>query len=440
MRILYLVGGNDVLAGGATVRDAAFVKGLTDAGHEVIAISLFGPAGIEGETGFSNVFHPLGRNTLRRYFPRLSRFPSTIGSIIRRPRPVMSMTSLAVTGRRNDLRGPLSVSMLSGANKLQRKEFSRLMEMLGGAAGGLDAAIFSNFLLSGLAEAVKANLGCPIFCLSQGSDRIVESLEEPYRSDARKLVRKNARLFRLVLSSSRFFAIRTTEFLALPASRVKVVAPGVDAEELRNPAPRRRLPFTIGYMAPIRKEKGLDILLDAVENLARDSVVEPELWISGRVDDQRYWSRLQRRLEGPLLKSRHRIFHRLGRRDRRNFLEDLSVFAVTSREPESRATYLLEAMAAGVPVIGPACGIIPEIFQYANGGLLVSSEAPAWMFSQALELIASMPDTADEMGRVGSEGIAKHFSIESSARRLAAILEDELRTDARTASNSEVTA
>ncbi len=60
MRILYLVGGNDVVAGGATVRDSAFVRGLQNGGHDVIPVSLYGPAAAEGESGFSKLFHPLG--------------------------------------------------------------------------------------------------------------------------------------------------------------------------------------------------------------------------------------------------------------------------------------------------------------------------------------------------------------------------------------------
>jgi glycosyltransferase involved in cell wall biosynthesis len=302
----------------------------------------------------------------------------------------------------------------------------RLADYLG-AIGKPDVAILSNTMLSGLAAPLRERVGCPVVCLSQGSDRVVESLDEPFRSDARKLIRKNAKHFRLVVTSSRFFAIRATESLALPASKIQIVLPGIDADKLHNPAPRRRLPFTIGYMAPIRKDKGLDILVEAVESLARETAVEPELWISGHVEDERYWTRIQRRLEGVELKSRKRVFGSLAGKDRRDFFEGLSVFVVPSREPESRATHMLEAMMAGVPVIGPATGIIPEIFQYANGGLLVSSEAPAWMFAQALELLASMPDTADEMGRIGSEGVEQYFSVDSSASRLAEVLDEAVK-------------
>lgn len=431
MRILYLVGGGDVIGGGATIRDAAFAEGLVAAGHTVDAISFYGQARLEGESSYCHAFRPLGRHTLRRIFPRLAKFPLALASLVSGARPLDNMTSLAVRGRRADPAGPLAVSLLSGANKLQRREFSRLMEYLAVNSGTVDAVIFSNTMLSGLAEPVRANIGCPIVCLSQGSDRVIEALEEPYRSDARKLVRKNAKLFHLVVSSSRYFAIRANESLALPASRIKVVPPGVDAEAMDNQQERKRSPFTIGYMAPIRKEKGLDILVDAVDGLVKDTAMDIDLWVSGRVEDERYWSRINRRLDNSQLKSRHRIFGAMSSRDRREFMAGLSVFVMPSREPESRATHLLEAMVAGVPVVAPACGIVPEIFQHANGGLLVSSEAPAWMFAQALELLSSMPDTADEMGRAGREGVRNNFSIQSAAAHLAETIESVLPGTAR---------
>lgn len=428
MRILYLVGGSDIIAGGATIRDEAFVRGLIDAGHTVEALSLFGQTKIEGETSYTGMFKPLSRYTFRELFPRLAKVPDVISSLMHGSRSVDSMTTLAVSGRRSDPSGPMAVSLLSGANKTQRREFSRLMEHLSTNQEKIDVAILANTMLSGLAEAIRANLGCPIICLSQGSDRYIEALEEPYRSDARKLVRKNARLFRLVVSSSRFFSIRTTEALALPASRIKVVPPGVDAESLVNPNPRRRKPFTIGYFSPIFKDKGLDILLDAVDSLVREMQLDIELWIGGEIRDERYWNRLYRRLESSPLKSKYKVFGQLDAKGRRDFMHGLSVYTVSAREPESRATHILEAMAAGVPVIGPAAGIVPEIFQYVNGGLLVSSEAPAWMFTQALELLASMPDTADEMGKAGSAGVREFFSTSRSAQRLTEIIEEALKS------------
>ena len=100
MRILYLVGGNDIIAGGATVRDAAFVRGLVDAGHEVEALSLYGQAKVEGEHVFSGAFKPLGRHTLRRLFPSLAKVPSALTSLMHLVRPVDNMTSIAVMGRR----------------------------------------------------------------------------------------------------------------------------------------------------------------------------------------------------------------------------------------------------------------------------------------------------------------------------------------------------
>lgn len=425
MRILYLVSNNEFIAGGATVRDAVFVRGLVEAGHEVNAVSLYGPARIEGEKAYSAVFHSLGHNTLRRIFPRLSRIPNALATMVRKPRPVMNMTSLAVSGRGNDARGPMAVSLLAGSGKMQRREFSRLMEYLARKGGEkIDAVVLANTMLSGWAEPLMGYLSCPIVCLSQGSDRVIENLEEPYRSDARKLVRRNARLFRLVVTTSRYFAIRATESMALPPAKVKVVSPGVDVDAVTMAEPRRRDPFTIGFMGDIGPEKGLDILIDAVDGLVKDSRVDSMLWISGKVTDDRYWQRLRRRLDTAALRGRYKAFGELVGEERRKFMTGLSVFVVTSREPESRATHLMEAMAVGVPVVGPASGIIPEIFQEANGGLLVSSDAPAWMYGQALELLASMPDTADEMGRAGAKGVREHFSTRNAAVNLAAYIEE----------------
>lgn len=426
MRILYLVVGNDFVAGGATIRDAVFVKGLTEAGHEVEAVSLYGHVGVEGESGYSSVFKPLSSHTLRRYFPHLAKLPEALASFANGVRPLDNMTSAVAMGGRIDPKGPLAVGLLAGTNKLQRREFSRLATRLSGNANRVDAAVFSNVMLSGLAEPIRERFDCPIICLSQGADRFIEALEEPYRSETRRLARRNARLFRLVVASSRHFAIRAAEFLSLPAARIKVAPPGVDAEAMTHSEPRRREPFTVGYMAPIRKDKGLDILVEAMETLTAGGVQEAELWIAGRVEEERYWNRLCHRLEMARPRLSYRTFGSLGLRERRNFMMGLSAFAVSSREPESRATHMLEAMAAGVPVVGPAAGVIPEVFQQAAGGLLVSSDAPAWMFAQALEILATMPDTADEMGQAGRAGVREHFSMDRAAGRLCRIIEEAL--------------
>ncbi|MDR1611964.1 MAG: glycosyltransferase family 4 protein [Planctomycetota bacterium] len=421
MRILYLAGGNHVIGGGATVRDAMFVRGLRNIGHDVLALSVLGAVRVDGAEDDSRLFDTLNSGRITRYFPHLSRLLTTLSSLWRRPRPVRNLTSFAVGGY-IDRAGPAAVAMLAGRDKRLRGDFVKCMAFLGGNPPRPDVVVLSTPMLSALVEPLRANLECPVVCLTQGADRTIESLEDPFRSDARKLIRKNARHLSLAVATSRHFAIRATEFMALPAAKVKVVPPGVDASALDNPSPRARRPFVIGFHDSICREKGLDTLVDALDHLVKNGRRDPLLWIAGRIADPRYWQRIKRRLESPLLSGKFKFFGELGARARREFLAGLSVFVVASREPESKGTVILEAMALGVPLIGPSSGIIAEIFQYVNGGLLVSSDAPVWMYAQALELLDSMPETADNLGKNAARGVAEHFSIERAANRLSALL------------------
>lgn len=430
MRILYLVSGRDALWGGATVRDAAFVRGLTLSGHEVEAVSISGRALVDGAPDEAGLFKQLAQGKFKTIFPILTRVPLALAGMMRKPRTVKDMTSFAVAGH-VDRNGPTAVNVLAGRDKLLRREFSRLIEHLRQSGFGRpDVVVLANAMLTGLAQPLRASLGSRIVCLSQGSDRYVEELAEPYRSDARKLVRKNARHLAMVIATSRFFAIRATEFLALPPTRVKVVPPGIDADKYPGPETRARNPFVIGFLAPISHASGLDILIDAIDSLCKKSAFELELWIAGRVADDRYWQRLKRRLDSTLLKDRHRVLGPMNVEERRAFYPKLSVFAVPSRVPESRGVQILEAMACGIPVVGPASGIIPEIFQHVSGGLLVSSDSPVWMLAQALELLATIPETADQMGKAAAEGVRRHFSVQHAADRLAEAL-SEVAVEAR---------
>ncbi len=423
MRILYLVGGRNALWGEATVRDAAFVRGLRNAGHEVDAVSLEGPALVDDDLNDAKLFLPLGQGKLHRMFPRLTRVPQALASLIKKPHPVANMTSFAVDGHVDRI-GPEAVSRLSGRHKQLRREFAKLLEYIRFKNAQPEIVVLDNIMLSGLAEPLKGALDCKVVSMSQGADRFIESLSEPYRSDARKLARKNARHLAAVFTASRYFAIRATEFLALPPTRVQVVHPGINGDRFINELPRNRHPFTIGFLAPISNKTGLDILIDAINTLMKNTKIKPLLWIAGPVEDERYWHRMQHRLETPAFKDKFKIFGELDARGRKDFYHKLSAFAVSSREPESKGVVILEAMAAGIPVIAPSTGIIPEIFQFANGGLLVSSEAPVWMYAQAFEVLATIPETADQMGKTAAEGVRTYFSIERSAYRLAALLSE----------------
>src|SRR5512146_3247990 len=72
-------------------------------------------------------------------------------------------------------------------------------------------------------------------------------------------------------------------------------------------------------------------------------------------------------------------FHYHGEIDRKaklDFLHKLSVLSVPEYYADPKGLYLLEAMAAGIPVIQPRRGAFTEIVQTTGGGVLVEPDNP----------------------------------------------------------------
>ena len=78
------------------------------------------------------------------------------------------------------------------------------------------------------------------------------------------------------------------------------------------------------------------------------------------------------------------------------FLRDLDVLSVPGPYPDPKGTYLLEAMAAGTPVVQPRRGAFAETIERTGGGLLVEPTTEA--LAEGLLTIARHPDLGARHG------------------------------------------
>jgi len=70
---------------------------------------------------------------------------------------------------------------------------------------------------------------------------------------------------------------------------------------------------------------------------------------------------------------------------------------------------ILEAMAAGKPVVATPVGGVPELVVEGVTGLLVPPRAPERLARAILDLL-QQPDVAQEMGRNGRNRVRQHYS------------------------------
>lgn len=114
----------------------------------------------------------------------------------------------------------------------------------------------------------------------------------------------------------------------------------------------------------------------------------------------------------------HREFRFLGyRRDIAAVTAALDVVVLTSCQ-EGLGLVLLEAMAAGKPVVATAVGGITEVVQPEQTGLLVSVGNPPAVADAVLRLLDNRKQ-AQQMGRAGQKLVQQEFSQAAMARRTA---------------------
>ncbi len=70
------------------------------------------------------------------------------------------------------------------------------------------------------------------------------------------------------------------------------------------------------------------------------------------------------------------------------------------RVGEAFGTFQIEAQAAGVPIVEPRIGAIPELLEITGGGILYEPNTPEAL-AEALKSILLQPAVAHELGQKG---------------------------------------
>jgi glycosyltransferase involved in cell wall biosynthesis len=165
----------------------------------------------------------------------------------------------------------------------------------------------------------------------------------------------------------------------------------------------------IGTVARLDPVKRLDVLLRAMESLRDVYAV-----IVGDGPERTRLETISGRSE---LAGR---VHFAGQQDDvRAWLAAMDMFVLSS-DWEGMPNAMLEAMAAGLPVIATAVGGTPEVVVDGVTGLLVPPRDPAAL-AEAIARLLRDPQLRRQMGQAGQERVKAQFNISTTIRRTEAL-------------------
>ena len=429
MRILQITAGAAQMYCGTCLRDNALASELMRRGHDVVLVPMYTPT-LTDEPNVSRG---------RVFFGGISVYLEQHSALFRRtPRWLDRLWdnshALKLAARRSiatspKLLGELTVSMLRGENGNQRKELDKMLEWLA-QEPPFDLVSLPYTLLIGLAKPIREALKRPVFCTLQGEDLFLEGLPEPYRADAKRLIRENVEHVDAFVAVSHYYADFMPGYLGIPREKLRVVPLGINLQGFGPRAERENAgSFTVGYFARVAPEKGLHVLAEAYKLLRESGRVQSaRLEAAGYLGAEHgeYLNQIERRMKEWGLGAEFNYRGALDRAQKIEFLRSLDVLSVPATYDEPKGISLLEAMACGVPVVQPRRGAFTEIVEGTGGGLLVAPDDPVAL-AEGLLRLAEDPALARRLGADGREGVRRRHSLELMADRTLEVYESETK-------------
>ena len=214
-------------------------------------------------------------------------------------------------------------------------------------------------------------------------------------------------------------------FPALARNKIEVVHMGLNPEvyqrasEESAPSPQLRL-LSVASLVP---SKGFPYLIDACARLIGTGVdVDCTIVGDGSLrDTTEAWIRhhgLSERVHllGPV--PQHEVARLMG---------DCDIFILPSvialdGQMDGIPMALMEAMAAGTPVVASAISGIPELVEHGVNGLLVDSTQPDRV-AAAVRQLAEDPALRERMGKAGQQKVRREFDVKGTAASFIELLD-----------------
>ncbi len=427
--ITYLTAGAAGMYCGSCMNDNTMARGLLGLGVDVQLIPMYTPIRTdEDDVSGKQVFFGGINVYLQQRLSLFRMVPRALDRILDWPALLRWATSRGIKTDPKQL-GALTVSVLRGTRGSQRKEVLRLCSHLAHHSPP-DVLVLTNALIAGCVPELKSKLRCRVLVTLQGDDIFLDSLPEPHKSQAIAEIHRLADHVDGFLTHSQYYADFMADYLDLPANKFHRVLLGIDVRDFSGPqwersASPKQGPLSIGYLARIAPEKGLHHLVDAFLLLKQmPQTQDTRMIIAGWLGEHNrpYADQQLEKLRKAGAGDAVQMLTSIDRRQKLDLLGQIDLLSVPTTYREPKGLYVLEALAAGVPVVQPAHGAFPELLQSTGGGKLVPPEDPQQL-AVALHQLLVDPRERNQLAAAGQAAVHQQHNAVAMAKSLLDVID-----------------
>ncbi len=415
MKIVYIIPGS----GGTfycqnCLRDNTLADAMRQAGHEVVIVPMYLPMFSDSEptTGHQKVFFGAVKLYLKYRFPWLKKMPAWLLNLFDAPFLLRLAAKKSGATQAAGMEG-MTIDILNGKSNIMSDELAKLVHWLASEEKP-DIVHISNALLLGVAKAIKAELHVPIVCSLQDEHQWVDSMNDPFIEQVWRLIAEKSVDVDVFIAVSQYYAKKMQHKLQIPAEKLRTVHIGIVTAAY----PEHKefpLPPALGFMSKISENSGFGILAEAFLLLKKEErFATLKLYASGGVteDNLKYIGSWQQKIAQAGFADDLIIKNDFKLQDRIEMFEKISLLSVPVLDGEAFGTYLLEAMASGVPVVQPDVGGFPEIIHKAGGGVIYSPNNAETLAETLQQLLDNKADL-NRLASLGQAQVRKYFDIDN---------------------------
>ncbi|MDB4423403.1 glycosyltransferase family 4 protein [Rhodopirellula sp.] len=443
-RVVFLTAGAAGMYCGSCMHDNALARELRIQGVDCLLQPVYTPIRTDAlSVADSRVFFGGIHIYLLQRIPWLKHVPASIRRTLDWSPLIRLATRRTHATDANQL-GQLAISMLRGAEGRQAQEVARLTDWLADQVQP-HALVLSNLLIGGALPSIRKRLpNTRLVVVLQGDDIFLDHLPNQARAEAIRLCQNLVPSVDRFVVNSQFYAAKMGQLLNIPSEQFEIAPLSIDvtpfamtndsASQDGTTAKHSSSSlfdraesddsFRLGYMARIAPEKGFHHLVDSFIRLASkadhaDLTLHASGWLGK--SNQAYFQDQQHKLETAGLTDRFTYHGSPDLTQKVSFLKSLDLFSVPTDYHDPKGLFVLEALAAGVPVIQPDHGAFGELLGSTGGGLLIKPGCLEGLCA-AIEELKQDEQRRLLLGVSGQQQVMERHAMEQAVTQLKTIL------------------